>query len=62
MDDLNEIPYIVGLFAGFLLGAYGHAAKSRVLVAVGIIMILVVLVLFQIAIQNVGPETPPPGV
>jgi hypothetical protein len=54
-------PYLLVLAAGFAAGAYGHAAKARWLVAVGILLIIVAIVLFQLEIRN-EPDNPPPGV
>jgi hypothetical protein len=54
-------PYLVVLAIGFAVGAYGHAAKSRVLIALGILLIIAAVVLFQLEVRN-EPDNPPPGV
>jgi hypothetical protein len=54
-------PYLIVLIAGFAAGAYGHAAKARWLVAIGILLIIAAIVLFQLEIRN-EPDNPPPGV
>jgi hypothetical protein len=54
-------PYLIVLAAGFAAGAYGHAAKARWLVAIGILLIIAAIVLFQLEVRN-EPDNPPPGV
>lgn len=54
-------PYIGLMVAGFVVGAFGHAAKSRWLVAIGVIMILLATLLFPIALQLFEDEPPRPG-
>jgi hypothetical protein len=54
-------PYIGLMIAGFVIGSIGHAAKSRWLVLVGVIMILLATLLFPFALQVFEDEPPPPG-
>jgi hypothetical protein len=54
-------PYLVLMVAGFLLGAFGHMIRSRWVVAVGVIMILLATLLFPFALQLFSDEPPPPG-
>lgn len=53
---------MVLLIAGFALAAYGHAAKARWLVALGIGMVVLAAVLFQLEIRSTSPQDLPPGV
>jgi hypothetical protein len=54
-------PYIVLMLAGFVVAAFGHGARSRWLVAIGVIMILLATLLFPLALQFTTDEPPPPG-
>lgn len=54
-------PYIGLMIAGFVIGAIGHGARSRWLVAVGVVMILLATLLFPIALQLFSEEPPAPG-
>jgi hypothetical protein len=54
-------PYIGLMIAGFIVGSLGHAARSRWLVAIGIIMILLATLLFPFALQVFEDEPPEPG-
>jgi hypothetical protein len=54
-------PYIGLMVAGFIIGALGHAARARWLVAVGVILILLATLLFPFALQVLSDEPPPPG-
>jgi hypothetical protein len=54
-------PYIGLMIAGFVIGSIGHAARSRWLVLVGVIMILLATLLFPFALQLFEDEPPPPG-
>jgi hypothetical protein len=54
-------PYIGLMIAGFVIGSIGHAARSRWLVLVGVIMILLATLLFPFALQVFEDEPPPPG-
>jgi hypothetical protein len=54
-------PYIVLMLAGFAVAAWGHGARSRWLVAIGVIMILLATLLFPLALQLTTDEPPPPG-
>ena len=54
-------PYLGLMIGGFLVAIYGHMARSRWLVAVGVIMILLATLLFPLALQFFADEPPPPG-
>jgi hypothetical protein len=54
-------PYIGLMIGGFIVGAIGHASRSRWLVAVGVIMILLATLLFPLALQVFEDEPPEPG-
>lgn len=54
-------PYLALMAAGFVLGAAGHLARVRWLVAVGVIMIFLATLLFPIALQLFSDEPDPPG-
>ena len=45
-------PYIGMVVLGFLVGIFGHLAKSNTLVAIGIGLIVVALVVFQFDVRN----------
>jgi hypothetical protein len=61
-EDTNAVPYVIVLIIGFLVGAYGHGMKSKVLIALGIAIIILAIVLFQIEVLNTSPDKLPPGV
>ncbi|HEY8001787.1 MAG TPA: hypothetical protein VID76_07610 [Solirubrobacterales bacterium] len=54
-------PYLALMIGGFLVAIFGHMARSRWLVAVGVIMILLATLLFPLALQFFADEPPPPG-
>jgi hypothetical protein len=54
-------PYLALMGVGFVLGAAGHLARARWLVAVGVIMIFLATLLFPIALQLFSDEPEPPG-
>ncbi|MDX6581621.1 MAG: hypothetical protein QOI10_805 [Solirubrobacterales bacterium] len=54
-------PYLGLMIGGFVVAAYGHLAKLRWLVAIGIIMIFLATLLFPLALQFFSNEPPPPG-
>jgi hypothetical protein len=54
-------PYIALMLAGFAVAIVGHLARSRWLVACGVIMILLATLLFPLALQITTDEPPPPG-
>jgi predicted benzoate:H+ symporter BenE len=54
-------PYIGLMAAGFFLGAFGHLARLRWLVAIGVIMIMLATLLLPLALQFFSDEPPPPG-
>ena len=51
-------PYLILLGIGFVVGAYGHAARLRWLVIAGILIALAAAISFQVAVQTL-PK--PPG-
>jgi hypothetical protein len=51
-------PYAVLLALGFLIGWYGHGAKSNWLVAFGIVLILAAIGLLQLAIATHDGRAP----
>jgi hypothetical protein len=54
-------PYLALMGGGFLVAIAGHLSRSRWLVAVGIIMIVLATLLFPLALQFFADEPPPPG-
>jgi hypothetical protein len=54
-------PYVGLMCAGFAVAVIGHLSRSRWLVAVGVIMILLATLLFPLALQLTSDEPPPPG-
>ena len=51
-------PYAVLLAIGFLIGWYGHGAKSNWIVAFGIVVILAAIGLLQLAIASHNGRAP----
>jgi hypothetical protein len=54
-------PYLVLMCIGFILGAYGHVARFRWLVVIGILLIFLATLIFPLAVVLTNPEPPPPG-
>jgi hypothetical protein len=54
-------PYLGLMVGGFVVAIYGHMARSRWMVAIGIIMVLLATLLFPLALQFFADEPPPPG-
>jgi hypothetical protein len=54
-------PYLALMVTGFAVAILGHLARSRWLVAAGVIMIFLAALLFPIALQILAEEPPPPG-
>jgi hypothetical protein len=54
-------PYLALMIGGFLVAIYGHMARARWLVAIGIIMVLLATLLFPLALQFFADEPPAPG-
>jgi hypothetical protein len=52
-------PYLAMMGIGFFLGAFGHLARSRWIVVIGILLIFLATLLFPIAINlfSEPPET-----
>jgi membrane protein YdbS with pleckstrin-like domain len=51
-------PYAVLLAVGFLVGWYGHGAKSNWIIAFGIVVILAAIGLLQLAIHTHNGRAP----
>jgi hypothetical protein len=51
-------PYAILLAFGFLVGWYGHGAKSNWLIAFGIVLILAAIGLLQLAILSHNGRAP----
>ncbi len=51
-------PYIALVLIGFATGVLGHATSSRLLVAVGVVLIFLGAFLFPLAL-NITESTPP---
>ena len=51
-------PYVSLMIAGFLIGTFGHLAKSRWLVAIGVLIIFLATVGFPLA--RIATEENPP--
>jgi hypothetical protein len=49
------------MVAGFVIGIYGHAAKSRLIVAIGILLVFLATALIPIALNIFSDDPPPPG-
>jgi hypothetical protein len=54
-------PYLITMVAGFAIGIYGHAAKSRLMVAIGILLVFLATALIPIALNIFSDDPPPPG-
>jgi hypothetical protein len=54
-------PYLALMIVGFLLGIVGHLARSRWMVAIGVIMVLLAALIFPLALQLLSEEPAPPG-
>jgi hypothetical protein len=54
-------PYLVLMMVGFLIGGYGHLARARWMVAIGIILIFLATLIFPLANVLTRDEPPPPG-
>ena len=54
-------PYLALMGAGFLIAIFGHLSRSRWMVAIGILMIMLATLLFPLALQIFSDEPPPPG-
>jgi hypothetical protein len=55
-------PYIGLMCIGFVVGILGHAGKSRVMVAIGILLVFLATLLLPLSIiaSNPTPEQPGP--
>ena len=54
-------PYLITMVAGFAIGIYGHAMKSRLVVAIGILLVFLATALIPIALNIFSDDPPPPG-
>lgn len=54
-------PYLALMIAGFVLGILGHIARSRWMVAIGVMMILLAALVFPFLLQLFSEEPQPPG-
>ena len=54
-------PYLVTMLAGFAIAIYGHALKSRLVVAIGILLIFLATALLPIALSIFSDDPAPPG-
>ena len=54
-------PYISLMILGFFVGSFGHLAKSRLLVGVGIAMIFAATMLLPLAVIATEEESPGPS-
>jgi hypothetical protein len=54
-------PYLLLMLAGFVVGSAGHLYKSKVTVAIGIMMIFAATLLLPLALvaTEESPDTPP---
>jgi hypothetical protein len=58
LETLSDLaPYVAVLAAGFAIGAWGQAAKVPLAVAIGILLIMLAVVLFQLR-ANDFPDLP----
>jgi hypothetical protein len=58
LETLSDLaPYVAILAAGFAIGAWGQAAKVPLAVAIGILLIMLAVVLFQLR-ANDFPDLP----
>jgi hypothetical protein len=49
------------MLAGFVIGIYGHAMKSRLVVAIGILLVFLATALLPIALNIFSDDPAPPG-
>jgi hypothetical protein len=58
LETLSDLaPYAAILVAGFAVGAWGQAAKVPLAVAIGILLIMLAVVLFQLRVNDF-PDLP----
>ena len=53
-------PYITLMLVGFAVGILGHLTRTRLLVAVGVILIFLGALLFPLAANLTTGDRPPP--
>jgi hypothetical protein len=54
-------PFLVVMLAGFVIGIWGHAMKSRLVVAIGITLVFLATALLPLVLVLFSDEPPPPG-
>jgi hypothetical protein len=54
-------PYIALMGVGFFVGVFGHLARSRWLVVIGILLIFLATLLFPLAINLFSDQPEAPG-
>ena len=54
-------PYLALMGLGFALAILGHLARSRLMVAIGVLMVFLASLLLPLALQVFTDEPPPPG-
>jgi hypothetical protein len=54
-------PYVSLMMVGFAIGVLGHLARSRWLVAVGIILVFLAAAAFPLALNVFSDKPDPPG-
>lgn len=54
-------PYLVMMLAGFVIGIWGHAMDSRIVVAIGIALVFLATALLPLALNLFSDEPAPPG-
>jgi len=51
----NALPFLAGILAGFLIGAFGHLIKSPTLIVIGILLIGVTTAAFVLVSDPSAP-------
>ena len=54
VEEPNATPFLALILLGFLVGALGHAHKSKPVIAFGIILILAATLVFQLQLYRAG--------
>ena len=53
-------PYLAVIGVGFLIGTWGHLARSRVAIVIGIVLVFAATILFPLAVELSGDRPPQP--
>ena len=53
-------PYLITMAIGFVIGAYGHMARLRWAIVIGILLIFLATLIFPLAVVLTN-NAPPPG-